>query len=139
MIERRSPLPVARYWVTAFGDKESALAAFLNTQVQAGLVKVTQTEHIDETDDHPAGSFLVFVVTKPNSVPWLATAFGFPNLAGADIKSLADTVDRPDMPQDGFDDLGDFVKKVASGFGGAAVAVGVGVVLFALVLASRKH
>ena len=137
-LERRSPLPVGRYWVTAFGDHEAVLAAYLNTQVVAGLVKVTVTEHIDETSDHPGGSFFVFIVGKPDAVPWNATLFGYPNLAGKDIKSLADTVDRPDLPTDGLDDLGDFVKKAAAAVGGVVeVVVGVVVVGGGLYLLSK--
>lgn len=143
-LERHSPLPVGRYWVTAFGGKESALAAFLNSQVLAGLAKVTITEHIDETNDlatgHPAGSFFVFVVLQDNAVPWPAIAFGYPNRAGADIRSLADTVDRPDLPQDGLDGLDDVIKKVGNAIGGAAVVGGLALGLVLLVaLAGRKH
>ncbi|MDE1994798.1 MAG: hypothetical protein KGI75_20005 [Rhizobiaceae bacterium] len=112
-IERKSPLPRARYWITGFGENELTLATYLKTQSMAGFVDVTITENIDETSDHPRGSFFVFVVKEPNAVPWPATLFGFPNLAGADIKSLADTVQRPDKPQDGFDNLGDLIEKVA--------------------------
>lgn len=133
MIERRSPLPVARYWITAFGDKEPLLADYLKTQASAGFVRVTITEHIEETSDHPAGSFFVFIVRAPNAVPWPGKLFGFPNLAGADIKSLADTVDRPDMPTDGLDDLGDLLQKVAdTGSTIAWLAGGAAVVLILL-------
>lgn len=133
MIERRSPLPVARYWITAFGDKEPALAQYLQTEAFAGFLRVTITEHIDETSDHPAGSFFVFVVKTPNAVPWPATLFGFPNLAGADVTSLADTVNRPDMPTDGLDGLGDVLQKVAeTGSTIAWLAGGAAVVLILL-------
>ena len=133
MIERRSPLPVARYWITAFGDKEPLLAAFLKTQSSAGFLRVTITEHIDETSDHPPGSFFVFVVKQPNAVPWAGSLFGFPNLAGADIRTLADTVDRPDKPQDGLDSLGDVLQKVAdTGTTIAWLAGGAAVVLILL-------
>lgn len=132
-LERRSPLPRARYWITAFGEKEPMLAAFLKTQSMAGFLQVTITENIEETSDHPSGSFFVFVVKQPDTVPWPATLFGFPNLAGADIKSLADTVQRPDKPQDGLDDLGDFIEKVAdTGSTIAWLAGGAAVVLILL-------
>lgn len=122
-LERRSPLPVARYWVTAFGEKEPALAAYLHLHSRQGSAQVTVTEHIDETSDHPAGSFFVFIIKRPDMVTWNAELFGFPNLAGADITSLADTVDRPDMPGDGFDAIGDFVKEAAGAAGDVVKAV----------------
>ncbi len=133
MIERNSPLPIARYWITAFGDKEPLLAQYLKTQSSAGFLRVTITEHIEETSDHPSGSFFVFVVKTAKAVPWPGQLFGFPNLAGADIKSLADTVDRPDLPNDGFDDLGDLLQKVAdTGSTIAWVAGGAALVLILL-------
>jgi hypothetical protein len=133
MIERRSPLPVARYWVTAFGETEPKLALFLKAQSAAGFLRVNVTERIDETSDHPAGSFFVFVVKTPSAVPWPATVFGFPNLAGADVTSLADTVNRPDKPTDGLDSLGDVLQKVAdTGSTIAWLAGGAAVVLILL-------
>lgn len=103
---RQSPLPVGRYWVTVFDpNKVATFDSFLSIQRGIGNVKVTHTQHIDATSDHPEGAFYVFVVTTPDVVPWASIAFGFPNKAGADITQLSDTVDRPDLPQDGADQL----------------------------------
>lgn len=107
--QRQNPLPVARYWVTAFGNKQDVLDTFLHLQSQLGNVQTVTTEGIDATSDHPAGSFYIFIVKKPDAVPWDGAQFGFPNLAGADIKSLSDTVNRPDKPLDGLDQLGNLL------------------------------
>lgn len=115
--QRKVPLPIARYWVTAFGDKKPVLDAFFKNQSMLGFLKVLVTESIAATDDHPDGSFYVFVVKQADVVPWDGARFGFPTLAGADIKALSDTVDRPDLPQDGLDQLGDLLGSTGDGSG----------------------
>lgn len=90
------PLAPGRYWITAFGTKQGTLDAYLLGQSALGNTHTETTEAINATSDNPAGSFYIFNVLNP--VSWMGTVFGMPTKAGANIHTLADTVQRPPEP-----------------------------------------
>jgi hypothetical protein len=83
-VERRSPLPVARYWV----DVSPAAAPAFNAWVaaSAGAVAVRTTSTYDD-----GWTWYLFDVTSP--VPWNGP--GFPTIATPDVKTPADVITSP--------------------------------------------
>jgi hypothetical protein len=112
-LERRSPLPVGRYWVDIPASKTAEFAGYLagNDRVR---VEVTE-------GGGDGGTFFVFRVLAP--VPWFAANFGFPNTAGPEIKSRADTVQAPDLPLDGTDAI-DAALHSGGALGGLIMTAG---------------
>jgi len=102
-LERRTPLPVGRYWLDVPANKTGDFNGYLAASTDR--VKVETTEGEGE-----GGTFYIFRVLQP--VPWFAVNFGFPNTAGPEVKSRADTIQAPDLPKDGLDQVGDALEGV---------------------------
>jgi hypothetical protein len=125
-MERANPLPIGRYWVDVFTPQEAAFQDWLKRN--KGNVAVTTTESFEPIDDYPGRVWRVFEVNAP--VPWEGP--GFPTIAGADIKSSDDTVQRPPKEKEPLDKLSDYgadVGKTAKTIlwvVGGAVAIVVG-------------
>lgn len=83
-VERRSPLPVARYWVDVSPANEGAFNAW--TAGSAGAVAVRTTSTYDD-----GWTWYLFDVLSP--VPWYGP--GFPTIATADVKTPADVITSP--------------------------------------------
>jgi hypothetical protein len=121
---RTSPLPVGRYWVDIPASKQADFDGYLSGNQR---ITVETTEGGDE-----GGTFYIFRVLQ--AVPWFAVNFGFPNTAGPEIKSRADTTQAPDLPLDGTDAIDAALHK-AGGF--AELAMGLAVVVGVVVLGSK--
>jgi hypothetical protein len=98
-LERRSPVPVGRYWVDMFRtenfDQVQAMQEWL--QANTGIVRSISTEE-DEESDPPRGWFLFEVTGGPEGkfLPeWVG--IGFPTVAGPEVLSSDDTVQKPDV------------------------------------------
>jgi hypothetical protein len=124
-VETRNPLPAGRYWIDVskepkpLGTFEGFLSAF------ADFI------HVESTEDDPEFSLYIFNTSKPLVWP---EGIGYPTIAGADIKSRADTVQRPDPEKDVTDVIptaGDLVKGASNALFWLALVVG-GAVVFKL-------
>lgn len=97
-LERRNPLPEGRYSIMVIGPAD--IAAFNEWLVLSRhSVNVEVTEPIAPTSLESAlnvKEFVIFNVTEP--VIFESKRFGFPDKAGPEIKSSADTVQAPDLP-----------------------------------------
>lgn len=91
-IERRNPLPAARYWVDVFAPDAEAFGAWLSSN--AATVHVRTTEHFDAIDGAPSRDWVLFDVNAPT--PWSGP--GLPTIAQAGVTSSSDTATRPDPP-----------------------------------------
>lgn len=104
-VERRNPLPPGRYWVDVF-DRVALSGPFAGTNEQQSfrewLKAFSFTLHVEATETHdsdPPRDWYLFRVEQPT--PWLGP--GFPTIATPDVKSSADTVQRPDPEKDPLD------------------------------------
>ncbi len=108
-----NPLPDGRYWVDVFDPHREAFNGWLADNKDS--VRVENTE--SDESSNPAQSFYLFSVKNHVQVPggtstifvpvnWDAKTFGFPTIAPPNVKSKADTVQKPDLPPDGLDGLG---------------------------------
>jgi hypothetical protein len=129
-VERTNPLPVGKYWVDVFEPQESAFLDWLRRNKTN--VAVTSTESFDAAGDYPARVWRLFEVNAP--VPWEGP--GLPTIAGPNVKSSADTSDRPPPTKDPLDKLSDYgtnVEKTAKTIlwvaGGVAAVVVTGVLV----------
>lgn len=107
-MERTNPLPAGRYWVDVFAPQEDAFQAWL--QKNKANVAVTTTETFDPIDGYPGRVWRLFEVSAP--VTWEGP--GFPTIAGADVQTAADTVQRPDPQKDPLDKLSDYGANVGT-------------------------
>lgn len=96
VLERRNPLPVAKYWKDIFEADAEAFGAWLRDNQET--VKVRTTEHID---GDPPRDWILFEVTSPTM--WDGP--GYPDVAAPDVHSSADTVQRPAPEKDPLDKL----------------------------------
>lgn len=91
-LERRNPLPAGRYWQDFFGKQRQF---FINWREQAKPhVKVLSTEAHEATDQSEPRDWVLFETDAP--LPWDAAQLGFPTIAGPQVQSSSDTVQRPD-------------------------------------------
>ena len=128
--ERRNPLPVGRYWIDVskepvpLGTWQGFLAA------SSGFV------HVETTEDDPDFSFFIFTTSKELVWP---EGIGFPSIAGPDIKSRADTVQRPD-PQPDFIDTIPTPTQMFKGVSDAVtlLVVAAGVILLFKLASGRR-
>lgn len=124
-LQRKSPLPVGRYWV----DCDVKLQPTLDTYFRdnAANVQVETTQDIPATSDHPAREFYIFNVKAP--VPWNAVTFGFPTIATAAVQSAQDTAQEPPPPPDPMVQLEGYLDSAGSFFKlaiGGVLLAGVG-------------
>jgi hypothetical protein len=112
--EKRNPLPPGRYWLTVISQAgESKLDAFF-AWARANPSRVTVEKSEPAGGGTNNGAFVIFRV---NTLPlrFDQAQFGFPNVAGPEIQTASDTVERPPVPG-AADALGDI-------FGGLARAL----------------
>jgi hypothetical protein len=95
-LERRTPLPIGRYWIDVF--KREEFRAWLRTAAER--VHVAATESFAANAGGPARDWYLFEVKAP--VAWSAITFGFPDIAPPSITSSSDTVQRPPPERDPF-------------------------------------
>ena len=109
VVERRQPLPPGRYWVTV---TSSDSAPDRMTHFLQWTASNAQTVIVDKTESAGLkvnGLFCIFTVLQPTA--WDAQQFGYPNVAGPEIQTSDDTVQRPPVPTAGgmiSDLIGDF-------------------------------
>jgi hypothetical protein len=139
-IERRRPLPAGRYWVDIFERDRPQWAAWISVQQNAGNAKVEATEHFpgDESKDLEERDWVLFVTTA--ETVWPDADMGLaPNIAGKDVHSSTDTIDRPPPepdPLERLERMGDTLVRGVMTAG--AVAVGV-LVLVGVVSMLKKR
>lgn len=127
-VETRNPLPAGRYWIDVskepvpLGTWQGFLSAF------------AEFVHVDTTEEDEDFAFSIFTTSK--ALVW-PEGIGYPTIAGADIKSRADTVQRPDPEPDLIDQI-PTVKQIVSGVGDTVklVAVVVGIIVAVKFLSS---
>jgi len=136
---KTDPLPPGRYWIDLYGDDKPAFDMWY--AYHAETVKIEKTEHYAKggwdplginplVKEKPEGDWIVFTVSEPTK--WgMQKQIGYPNVAGPDIQSASDTIQRPAPEPSIFDGIGggqwpSWVPWVA----GAVIVVG-GVALFA--------
>ncbi len=126
-MERQTPLPPRRYWVDVFSKDSERFTAWL--KAHADTVHVRSTEHID-AGGH-VRDWVLFDVSAPT--PWEGP--GFPTIAGPEIKSSADTAQRP-PPASASDILGEVVPSPGTGIKTALTAAVIfvgGLIIFQVV------
>lgn len=130
-------LPVGRYWVTAFAEKQTELDAFFKIMGAAGSTQTEVTEHIGDPGTAAAkqGSFYIFNVKTP--VAWPVGVFGKPTIAGSNIHSMADTVQAPDLPLDPSTSLGNFLGDLGKLFSGTGGIIAAGLVVWCITEGGR--
>jgi len=109
IVERRQPLPPGRYWITVTNSPSAPerTAHFLQwAEANAQTVILDKREPVGGNVD---GLFVIFTVLIKTT--WDALQFGYPNVAGPEIQTSDDTVQRPPVPTAGSvlsDLFGDF-------------------------------
>lgn len=103
-VERRNPLPPGRYWIDVFGTDIELFDMWLKGNGAIGFVDVLSTEFFDEKpavppflESRPARNWILFRVNA--HTPFNQTEFGFPTIAGEDVSSSSDTVQRPERQE----------------------------------------
>lgn len=145
-VERRNPLPPGVYWIDVFDPNRQAFAEWL--KAFAPVVRLRATEHFGPGTsplhaflqgawtvspalaalanlvpgtEGPARDWALFEVLAPS--PFDAKRFGYPTIAGAEVKSSDDTVQKPDVKPP---DLASFfTTSFGQGLMGLGIAFGV--------------
>lgn len=131
---RQNPLPAGRYWVFVSKPHSAAFETWRAINKDSVHVEVTEATE-------PA--FFIFTVAESVKVPggtstitipvqWDANTFGFPSVAGPEVKSSSDVTQAPDLPKDPTDQLSDTLDGIGSL--GKALGVGVAAVLGAYLI-----
>jgi hypothetical protein len=102
-------LPAGRYWITInhdsnFGTWQGWLDAFKDS------IRVETTQSVDAAGSDPAYEFYIFVTSK--DLIW--ERGDIPTVAGPNIKSKADTLDREDPTPDLTDRLHDTISELGN-------------------------
>lgn len=122
-IERRRPLPAGRYWIDVFQPNRVAWEIWSTAMKNVGRLTIEHTESFEPTEgEESARDFLIFS-TDAETVGW-PNRLGSPTIAGKEIQSSADTVQRPDAPLEPLDAISEAVSSAKQG---AKTAIGVGV------------
>jgi len=138
--ERRNPLPPGRYWLTVISTGgNSQLSNFRQWAASnPARVQITHTEPAGGGTSN--GGFFIFEIVKlPTRFD--VAQFGFPNVAGPEVQTKADTEQRPPVPTASSitaDALGDFfggITKALDAFDPRAKVV---VAIGALYLLTRR-
>jgi len=147
-LERRSPLPVGRYWQDIFAKQAADWNAWLAPALASGTVTIENAEHF-QADPLRDGSWLpggpsgdlnviadrtwvLFNVVRP--VDWPAVKLGFPTIATQDVQQSSDTADNPPGPTPGEEIKEALLDNVVK----PAMWIGGGYLLLKLLLSSRK-
>lgn len=134
---RKNPLPPGRYWITVISTGgKSQLSNFRQWAASnPARVNITHTEPAGGGTNN--GAFFIFEIVKlPTRFD--VAQFGFPNVAGPEIQTSADTVQRPPVPTPASvvtDALGDVVANIThalDAFDPRAKIILAGVALFFL-------
>lgn len=136
-LERRRPLPAGRYWLDVWEDHRSAWEIWKTAMSHAGRAKVTHTESFDAIGGNKAHDFVIFE-TDQETIGW-PEELGSPNVAGPEIQSSNDTLDRPEPMPEVIDQIAASTGSIVS-TGKTIFVVGVGVaVVAALVSIFRRR
>lgn len=112
-LERRSPLPVGRYWQDVFAKQGPDFRDWLEAHLTDGSVSIEKIEAFqadplrdgswlpaalqpDFKGTIPDRSWVLFNVLRP--VDWPATKLGFPTIANPSVQTSTDTADNPPGP-----------------------------------------
>lgn len=109
-LQRQNPLPKGSYWIDVF-DKNIPKFDGWALAFQPLGVHVDVSESFPATDTQLERNWYKFTIQGDAVVPWDAKTFGFPTIADASITSSADTVQRPDLPQDTLDRLSNWTEQ----------------------------
>lgn len=135
MIERKRPLPIGRYWVDVSARNRIAWDAWVKFNGEAQRAHGEVAQHFEAADGAESRDFYIFNTTEPTV--WPDAELGFaPNVAGPEIKSYEDVIQKPPPaePLDPFRGVGDAIGKGLGLLAGAVVVVA----LVAAALAMRK-
>jgi hypothetical protein len=125
-LERRSPLPVGRYWQDIFAKQARDWDLWVQPKIADGSVKIVKFEYFradplhdgswlpdvlkpDSAGTIAARSWLLFDVVRP--VAWPATKLGYPTIADQTIQSSSDTAQVPAGPTP-LEEIGDAITGV---------------------------
>jgi hypothetical protein len=122
---RTQPLPPGRYWL----DVQSAQLDPFRSWVASNPGAVT----IEHSEAAPSLTFFIFRTSKP--MRFDQRSFGFPSVAGPEINTANDTVQRPPVPTVKSEVIDPLVDAVQSG---AASGLGRALIIGALVWAFSK-
>ena len=123
-----SPIPPGRYWIIVNNPGNIADFDSWLRDMQGG-VRV-ETTSLDRRGS-ASSQFIIFNVPEGRSPFLSAVQFGFPNIAGPEIRSREDVIQRPDPIMDPLDRLPDPLEAAKSA---AQLALLVGAVLLLLAL-----
>ncbi|MDD5012766.1 MAG: hypothetical protein PHQ66_03945 [Candidatus Nanoarchaeia archaeon] len=129
-IERRRPLPAGRYWIDVFQPNRAYWEIWSTAMKHAGRLTIEHTESFEATDGEETARDFVIFSTNAETIGW-PDRIGSPTIAGKEIQSSADTVQRPDAPLEPLDALSETLGDVKQG-AKTAVAVGVAIGVLAL-------
>lgn len=99
-----SPIPAGRYWILVNGPGNIADFDAWIRDMQ-GAVRVETSSLGRRGADSVA--FIIFNVPVGRAPFLNAAQFGFPNVAGPEVQSVQDVVQRPDEPADPLDRIPD--------------------------------
>ena len=122
-LERRNPLPPGRYWIHLDRDDAPSFDAWRLSHKQEATIA---TSH----DRESGWTWYLFVTSAP--LPWDAAAWGYPTVAGEDVRSETDVVQRPDPEPD-------FAERLerAADKAGRGLLIGVGAIVVAALVLNR--
>lgn len=132
-LERRRPLPAGRYWLDVFEPNQLAWGSWVDamTRMVPPRATIEVTQHFEGTDGAGPHDFVIFS-TPGENVAWEAAGLPSPTIAGPEIQTSDDTVQKPPPEPDLVDQLGDLsehAKGITTGLkvaGFIAVVVVVG-------------
>jgi hypothetical protein len=110
-LERRTPIPVGRYWIDVIGENIPAFDAWARESPQV----VIEASELFE-DDEPRREWVLFRTTAPAAFE--NRLFGFPTIADESVKTSGDTVQRPD-PETTEDQIAKLASVAKFGIGAA--------------------
>lgn len=129
-LEKTNPMPSGRYWIDVFGKNIPSAAQWFKGMSGLGVtVNATETfvptpqevllekgpfASQDDIQGMTRNWYLFTVSPNPVPVTWDQATFGFPTIAGPEIKSSQDTVKRPDLPLDPLNELESFSESIGS-------------------------
>lgn len=131
-LERRRPLPVGRYWADIFPQNRAAWSAWISLNQNSGKASLVTTEHTPALSGAPEHDFVIFETTS--ELVWPDDVMGFsPNVAGPNVTSSDDTINKPDPSADPLDSIGRMTQGIY-----AAGAVAAGLILLVGVFTLAK-
>ena len=130
-LERRRPLPAGRYWLDVFEPNQLAWGSWVDamTRMVPPRATIEVTQHFDGTDGAGPHDFVIFSIPGEN-VAWEAAGLPSPTIAGPEIQTSDDTVQKPPPEPDLIDQL----NEAATGISRTAqVGLGVGVAVVVVI------